>query len=80
MKMTHEEVLAELNALVIKAGESEDFMTTDELCDSWEMGISAVRRRLKLARKADRLEVRRVKRTNLAGVPVAIPSYRVLSE
>jgi len=80
LHLTHEEVVAELERVI---GESENptgAFTTSDL--SSMMGITEyqVRKRLKSVSAQNRLEVCRITRPNLGGIPQSRIAYRILSE
>ncbi len=75
--MTEDEILHELEAMRLFDG-PEDAYTTDELCDMLGLEAQAVRRRLKVAKKAGRLEVVDIQRERLDGLPSRTRGYRIL--
>ena len=75
--MTTDELIAALEDVRRLADNPEGFYTTDELSDILGIGLQAVRRRLKAARKADRLEVSAKVITALDGSEHRSPAYRI---
>jgi len=70
-----DEWLAELERLSKRA--EGGGITTQELCEATGRGVGWVRRRLHQAQRQGRLEVVRVYRTAIDGVPRHVPAYRL---
>ena len=75
--MTPDQIIAELKAARVSEG-PKDAYTTGEIADMMGLGLAAVRRRLKVLQKADRLMAVRVERPNLAGQMQPTWAYRIL--
>lgn len=77
--MTESELLAEIEALLATDDEPEDARTTSEWAEFMGMGEAAARRRLKVAQKAGRLEIVKVRRNRFDGVSFATTAFRILA-
>lgn len=71
------DILNELAAASQRTDAPEGYQTIDELCLATGWGQSKLRRNLKLAQAAGRLQVARVMRPTLAGILQPVPVYRV---
>lgn len=76
--LTTAEILAELEAAAKHVETPDDAFTIEELRDATGWGGVQIRNRLKLAKKAGRLAVVKVKRENLMGNMQPVPAYRIL--
>ena len=75
--ITTAEILNELATASRHAETEEGFQSIVELCEATRWGDAKVRRALKQARMAGRLEVRRVTRVGLSGLLQPVPAYKV---
>lgn len=77
--MTEDEVIAALEEASRKAEEEADkYYTRLELEDMTGWSERKVWRVLRKLKDADRLDVRRKQRENLAGYPYSAPAYRIM--
>jgi Lon protease-like protein len=76
--MTEQEQLALLEEVFAKVEGPEDAFTTDEWCEMLGLGREATRKRLRSAKKANRLERIEVMREALDGRRASVPAYRLL--
>lgn len=76
--MTHEEIIAQLQALVAEADDPDGYYTMGELSDMANVGRASIRARLKIAKKLGRLATTRAQREALDGRLVRVPVYRIL--
>jgi uncharacterized membrane protein len=76
--MTEQEQLALLEEVFAKVEGPEDAFTTDEWGEMLGLGLEATRKRLRSAKKANRLERIEVVREALDGRRASVPAYRLL--
>ena len=78
MHLTQEEIIAELETAMSSAENPSDAYTTLDLVDLLGLSPNAVRSRLAVLSDAGRLEVVRITKVNIAGVPQPRMAYRIL--
>ena len=78
MHLTQEEIIAELETAIENTEAPPDAYTTVELGDLLGLSSNAVRVRLRILSEAGRIEVLRVTKPNIAGVPQPRMAYRIL--
>lgn len=78
MTLSVSEILRELEQAGLNTDAPEGFLTVPELCLATGWGESKLRKNLKLAQAAGRLDVTRVMKLTLAGVMQPVPVYRVI--
>lgn len=77
--MNESQVLEELYRALQNPG-PDDAMTRREISEALGLGAEAVRKRLRAAKKAGRLQACRVLRENLEGQMQSTPAYRLTGE
>lgn len=77
MRLTTTQIIEELEAVLRDRG-PEDAYTTAELGEMWGLAAAAVRHRLKLLKKAGKLEAVAVRREGIDGVMQTTRGYRIL--
>ena len=77
MTLSVSEILRELEQAGLNTDAPEGFLTVPELCLATGWGESKLRKNLKLAQAAGRLEIARVMKPSLANVMQPVPVYRV---
>lgn len=78
MTLSVSEILDELAQAAKRTDAPKGFQTIPELCAATGWGDSKLRRSLKLAQQAGRLEMVKVMRPTLAGTMQPVPAYKVL--
>jgi predicted ArsR family transcriptional regulator len=78
MHLTQEQIIAELETAIGNTEDPPDAYTTLELGDLLGLSNNAVRVRLRILSEAGRIEVVRVTKPNIAGVPQPRMAYRIL--
>tara|TARA_R110000796_G_scaffold160399_1_gene277235 strand:- start:243 stop:524 length:282 start_codon:yes stop_codon:yes gene_type:complete len=75
--MTAAQMIEELGSVFADAEDPEGYYTTDEWCKAIGLEVSAMRRRLKRAKDAGRLDRMEVKRETIRGHMTKVSAYRV---
>jgi ribosomal protein S25 len=74
IQVTEHDLLDALKAALVKTG---DGVTATEMTEAASIGLGVVRKFLHTLNKQGRLEVVRVRRTDLTGRNVLLPAYRL---
>ena len=77
--LTHEEVVAELERVIGASPNPTGAFTTRDLATMLGITEDQVRKKLKSVRAQNRLEVCRITRPNLGGIPQSRIAYRILT-
>lgn len=76
--MTEEELIHELELIMHESTSNADgFYTTEELAEMMDLTPASARKRLKIAMKAGRVEVKKLMRPNMRGYLAPHTGYRI---